>query len=197
MQVLLHRLKLKQRRLQRLIFLTLAATTLWGAILGMVLPGSAPDPKNSAVNPASASKTGRTKADAGTTKTEKTIPEGRLEPTPEEMQLLARTVYGEARGEHFNGQVAVAAVVLNRIEDPHFPDDVAGVIFEPDAFTAVSDGQFWLEPDREAYRAVDTALKGTDPTCGAVYYYNPATATSPWIYTRRVIKQIGRHRFAG
>ena len=122
--------------------------------------------------------------------------EFRYQPTGEEIDLLARAVYSEARGEQFQGQVAVAAVIINRIEDPDFPDDVAGVIFEPYAFTAVSDGQFWLEPDENAYRAVEEALEGADPSQGALYYYNPVTATSYWIFTRQTIIQIGRHLFA-
>ncbi len=120
----------------------------------------------------------------------------RYHPDDEEMELLARAVYSEARGEQFEGQVAVAAVILNRIEDPAFPDDVAGVIFQPQAFTAVSDGQFWLEPDDTAYRAVEEALNGEDPTGRALYYYNPATATSWWIFTRPTLTRIGRHVFA-
>ncbi len=121
----------------------------------------------------------------------------RHQPNDKELQLLARTVYSEARGEQFDGQVAVAAVVLNRMDDPEFPDDVAGVIFQPQAFSAVSDGQFWLEPDQTAYRAVEEALEGKDPSLGALYYYNPATATSWWIFTRPTITRIGRHLFAG
>lgn len=201
MLVLLRRLVLGQHHWRRLVSLVLVSATLWGSVLGMVLPGTALDstPAGTAGKKAKTeTETGAGPPTGANGKTEETPAglEKRLEPTVEEVQLLARTVYSEARGEHFTGQVAVAAVVLNRVEDPHFPDDVTGVIFEPDAFTAVSDGQFWLEPDREAYRAVESALEGTDPTCGAVYYYNPATATSPWIYGRRVIKQIGRHRFA-
>jgi spore germination cell wall hydrolase CwlJ-like protein len=121
----------------------------------------------------------------------------RYQPSDEELTLLARAVYSEARGEQFNGQVAVAAVILNRMEDPQFPDDVAGVIFQPQAFTAVSDGQFWMEPDQTAYQAVEEALDGNDPSSGALYYYNPVTATSWWIFTRPTITRIGRHLFAG
>jgi N-acetylmuramoyl-L-alanine amidase len=121
----------------------------------------------------------------------------RHQPSEEEIELLARAVYSEARGEQFNGQVAVAAVILNRMEDPEFPDDVAGVIFQPQAFTAVSDGQFWYEPDQTAYQAVEEALEGNDPSLGALYYYNPATATSWWIFSRPTITRIGRHLFAG
>lgn len=111
-------------------------------------------------------------------------------------ELLAHLVFGEARGEPFVGQVAVAAVVLNRLESPQFPDTVEEVIFEPDAFAAVADGQFYLQPDRKAYLAVEAALAGEDPTGGALYYWNPRTATSRWVWSRPVIKVIGRHVFA-
>lgn len=116
--------------------------------------------------------------------------------TNHEMDLLARTVYSEARGEPFQGQVAVAAVVLNRVRHPEFPNTINGVIFEPWAFTAVNDGQFWLTPNETAYAAVREALKGSDPSNGAIFYYNPVTATNQWIRTRPVITQIGRHVFA-
>ncbi|ADG06625.1 spore cortex-lytic enzyme [Kyrpidia tusciae] len=112
-----------------------------------------------------------------------------------DIDLLTRVVYGEARGEPYTGQVAVAAVVLNRLEDPRFPHTIPGVIFQPGAFTAVSDGQIWLTPDSEARKAVLDAIRGWDPTGGAIYYFNPATATSRWIWSRPQIKQIGRHIF--
>ncbi len=112
-----------------------------------------------------------------------------------DLHLLAKAVYGEARGEPFEGQVAVAAVILNRVRSPLFPNTIAGVIFEPLAFTAVADGQFYLTPNDEAYRAAQLALDGWDPTGGALYYFNPATATSPWIWSRPYITTIGKHRF--
>lgn len=112
-----------------------------------------------------------------------------------DLKLLARTVYGEARGEPYEGQVAVAAVILNRLENPAFPDTVAGVIFQPRAFTAVDDGQIWLEPNETAYKAVHDAINGWDPSSGAVYYFNPITATSAWIWSRPQIKRIGKHIF--
>ncbi len=112
-----------------------------------------------------------------------------------DLHLLAKAVYSEARGEPFEGQVAVAAVILNRVRSPLFPNTIAGVIFEPLAFTAVADGQFYLTPNQEAYRAAQLALDGWDPTGGALYYFNPATATSPWIWSRPYITTIGRHRF--
>jgi len=113
----------------------------------------------------------------------------------EDIKLLARAVHGEARGEPYIGQVAVAAVILNRLENPAFPDTVAGVLFQPRAFTAVDDGQIWLEPNETAYRAVRDAINGWDPTDDAIYYFNPATATSAWIWSRPQIKQIGKHIF--
>jgi len=120
----------------------------------------------------------------------------RLNVTAEEMDLLLRTVYSEARGESFEGQVAVASVVINRVLDDRFPDTIKGVVFQPWAFTAVHDGQFWLDPDPSMRKAVEAALKGWDPSGGAVFYYNPAKVTSYWIYTRQVIGRIGRHFFA-
>jgi len=112
-----------------------------------------------------------------------------------DLDLLARLVYSEARGEPYTGQVAVAAVALNRLFSPQFPNTVRDVIFEPLAFTAVADGQFWLTPDSQAYRAVDDALSGTDPSLGALYYWNPDKATSQWIWSRTIITQIGSHVF--
>lgn len=114
----------------------------------------------------------------------------------EDLGLLARAVYSEARGESYEGQVAVAAVILNRLESPDFPNTIKEIIFEPWAFTAVNDGQFWLTPDETAYKAAQAAINGWDPTNGAVYYYNPANTTNKWIWSRPVTKQIGSHLFA-
>lgn len=114
----------------------------------------------------------------------------------DEMMLLARAVYSEARGEPYEGQVAVAAVIMNRLKSADFPNTIAGVIFQPRAFTAVDDGQFWLEPNATAYAAAYDALRGWDPTRGALYYFNPDTATSKWIWTRPQINKIGKHIFA-
>lgn len=108
---------------------------------------------------------------------------------------MANAVHGEARGEPYEGQVAVAAVILNRVNSASFPNTVSGVIFEPGAFTAVADGQIWLEPNDTAERAVLDAINGWDPTGSALYYFNPDTATSAWIWTRPQIKQIGKHIF--
>src|SRR5690625_2064777 len=112
-----------------------------------------------------------------------------------DIQLMANAVYGEARGEPYEGQVAVAAVILNRVNSPTFPNTVAGVIFEPRAFTAVADGQIWLTPNETATEAVLDAINGWDPSGNATYYFNPDTATSPWIWTRPQIKKIGKHIF--
>jgi len=109
---------------------------------------------------------------------------------------LARLVHGEARGEPFEGKVAIVAVVLNRLRSDKFGNSVNQIIFEPGAFTAVSDGQFWLEPDESSYQAVQAALRGWDPTGGAIYYWNPATATNKWVWSRPIINQIGKHVFA-
>jgi len=112
-----------------------------------------------------------------------------------DIQLMANAVYGEARGEPYEGQVAVAAVILNRVESPTFPNTVSGVIFEPRAFTAVADGQIWLAPNETAREAVLDAINGWDPSGNATYYFNPDTATSGWIWSRPQIKRIGKHIF--
>ncbi len=113
-----------------------------------------------------------------------------------DLYLLAKCVYAEARGESYTGQVAVAAVILNRVESPDFPNTIAGVIYQPWAFTAVNDGQINLEPDQTAYNAARDALNGWDPTYGALYYYNASTATNKWIYSKTTTVVIGNHVFA-
>lgn len=115
--------------------------------------------------------------------------------TEDTIQLLARVIYGEGRGEPYEGQVAIGAVVLNRVEHPQFPDTIEEVVFQRGAFDAVLDGQINLEPDESAVRAAIDALSGTDPTGGAIYYWNPATATSRWIWTVPITTSIGRHVF--
>ncbi|MED0586846.1 spore cortex-lytic enzyme [Bacillus subtilis] len=112
-----------------------------------------------------------------------------------DIRLLAQAVYGEARGEPYEGQVAIAAVILNRLNSPLFPNSVAGVIFEPLAFTAVADGQIYMQPNKTAREAVLDAINGWDPSEEALYYFNPDTATSPWIWGRPQIKRIGKHIF--
>ena len=110
--------------------------------------------------------------------------------------LLARLVHGEARGEPYVGKVAVAAVVLNRVKSPSFPNTIAGVVYQAGAFDAVYDGQINLTPDSDSIRAAKDALNGWDPTGGCLYYYNPSTATNGWIWTRTVQLSIGKHNFA-
>lgn len=115
-----------------------------------------------------------------------------------EQDLLAKAINGEARGEPYEGQVAVGAVVINRTRDSRFPKTIAGVIYQPGAFTAVSDGQINLpiSKDSTAYKAAGDALNGWDPTNGCLYYWNPATATSSWIWSKPVVTRIGKHYFA-
>ena len=110
--------------------------------------------------------------------------------------LLAKCIYAEARGEPYTGQVAVGAVILNRVRSSKFPNTISGVIYQPYAFTCVSDGQINLTPDATAKKAAQDALNGWDPTGGCLYYYNPATATSSWIWSRTVMLSIGKHNFA-
>ena len=112
------------------------------------------------------------------------------------MYLLARCVYAEARGEPYSGMVAVAAVVLNRVKSPDFPNTIAGVIYQPWAFTSVNDGQINLTPNQTAISAAQDAMNGWDPSYGCLFFYNPATAQSQWIYSRKVVTTIGSHRFA-
>ncbi|MBQ5810775.1 MAG: spore cortex-lytic enzyme [Clostridia bacterium] len=109
--------------------------------------------------------------------------------------LLARLISAEARGEPYSGQVAVGAVVLNRVEHPSFPDSISGVIYQNGAFTCLTDGQFYKPVAESAYSAARDALNGSDPSGGAIYYFNPATATSKWIWSRPHITTIGKHRF--
>ena len=113
-----------------------------------------------------------------------------------DLYLLAKCIHAEARGESYTGQVAVGAVILNRVESPNFPNTISGVIYQPWAFTAVNDGQINLEPNQTAYNAAKDALNGWDPTYGCLYYYNPRTATSKWIWSRKTVVTIGKHVFA-
>ncbi len=114
-----------------------------------------------------------------------------------DLQLIARAVNGEARGEPYEGQVAVAAVILNRVKHSSFPNSISGVIYQPGAFTAVSDGQINvpIASNSTVYKACQDAMNGWDPTGGAIYYFNPNTATNAWIWSRTFIRQIGKHRF--
>lgn len=111
------------------------------------------------------------------------------------LNLLARVIYGEARGEPYNGQVAVGAVVLNRVKSSSFPNTISGVIYQSGAFDAVKDGQINLTPNSTAKKAAQDALNGWDPSLGAIYYFNPRTATNKWIWSRPMTITIGRHRF--
>jgi N-acetylmuramoyl-L-alanine amidase len=112
------------------------------------------------------------------------------------VSLLAHLIHGESRGEPYNGQVAVGAVIMNRIKDSRFPKTIAGVIYQPGAFDAVADGQINLEPSASSIKAAKDAINGWDPTSGCIYYYNPVTATNKWIWSRPIIIQIGKHNFA-
>lgn len=116
-------------------------------------------------------------------------------PNQASIDLLARVINGEARGEPYEGQVAVGAVVLNRVDHPSFPNSISGVIYQKGAFTAVDDGQINAEMYASSHRAARDALNGWDPTGGAIYYYNPRTATNQWIRTREIICTIGKHVF--
>ena len=111
------------------------------------------------------------------------------------VNLLARLIYGEARGEPYTGQVAVGAVVMNRVKSSSFPNTIAGVIYQSGAFDAVRDGQINLTPDSTAKKAAQDAINGWDPSYGAIYYFNPSTATNKWIWSRPMTVTIGRHRF--
>ena len=113
-----------------------------------------------------------------------------------DLYLLARTIHAEGRGEPYTGQVAIGAVIMNRIRHPSFPNTVSGVVYQKHAFTAVSDGQINLTPNETAMKAARDAMNGWDPTGGAIYYYNPAIATSSWIFSRQTIATIGKHVFA-
>ncbi|MBQ9709031.1 MAG: spore cortex-lytic enzyme [Clostridia bacterium] len=113
-----------------------------------------------------------------------------------DVYLLARLIHSEARGETYTGQVAVGAVVLNRVKSSSFPNTISGVVYQRNAFTAVADGQINLEPNATAVRAAKDAMNGWDPSYGSLYYYNPAIATSKWILTRKVVVTIGNHVFA-
>lgn len=112
-----------------------------------------------------------------------------------DLNLLARLIYAESRGEPYTGQVAVGAVVLNRVKNPNFPNTIAGVIYQSGAFSVVNDGQINLTPNETAKKAAQDALNGWDPSYGSIYYFNPNTATSAWIWSRPMTVQIGNHRF--
>ena len=114
-----------------------------------------------------------------------------------DIQLMARAINGEARGEPYEGQVAVGAVIMNRVKDSKFPNTIVGVIYQSGAFTAVADGQINapIAEDSTVYKAAQDAMNGWDPTGGCLYYFNPDTATNKWIWSRPYVKTIGKHRF--
>lgn len=114
-----------------------------------------------------------------------------------DIQLMARAINGEARGEPYEGQVAVGAVILNRVKSSKFPNTISGVIYQPGAFTAVADGQINqpIAENSTVYKAAQDAKNGWDPTGGCIYYFNPSTATNKWIWSRPLVKTIGKHRF--
>jgi len=113
-----------------------------------------------------------------------------------DLYLMAKAIYAEGRGESYTGQVAIGAVIMNRLRSPQFPNTISGVIYQKGAFTAVADGQINLEPNQTAYDAARDAMNGWDPTYGALYYYNPAKSTSAWIFSRPTVTVIGKHVFA-
>lgn len=116
--------------------------------------------------------------------------------TSSDLYLMAKAIYAEGRGESYTGQVAIGAVIMNRVRSSSFPNTIAGVIYQKGAFTAVADGQINLEPNQTAYDAARDAMNGWDPTYGCLYYYNPAVATSAWIFNRKTVTVIGKHVFA-
>ena len=123
------------------------------------------------------------------------ISSGSTSTNSNDLNLLSRLIYGESRGEPYAGQVAVGAVVLNRVKSSSFPNTIAGVIYQSGAFDVVKDGQINLTPDSTAKKAAQDALNGWDPSYGAIYYFNPSTATNKWIWSRPMTVTIGRHRF--
>lgn len=116
--------------------------------------------------------------------------------TNNNLNLLARAISGEARGEPYEGQVAVGAVILNRVDNSSFPNTIAGVVYQSGALDSVADGQINMEPTTTAIKAARDAINGWDPSGGAIYFFNPATSTSKWIWSRTIIKTIGKHHFA-
>ena len=123
------------------------------------------------------------------------LPTGQISSWTNDLNLLARVINGEARGEPYTGMVAVGAVVLNRVRSSSFPNTISGVIYQPGAFTAVTDGQFNVAVTQQSRNAARDAMNGWDPSGGALYYYNPATATNSWIWSRPVLTRIGNHVF--
>ncbi|AIQ59160.1 spore cortex-lytic enzyme [Paenibacillus borealis] len=153
------------------------------------------EPKTSTAQKDTSSGTAAKKNDTANTNTAELSSGNTMGLSENDLKIMANAVYGESRGEPFEGQVAVAAVILNRVKSPSFPNTPSGVIFQPGAFTAVADGQIYLEPNEQARKAVQQALNGWDPSGGCLYYFNPKTATSKWIWSRPQVKTIGEHIF--
>lgn len=153
------------------------------------------EPKTSTAKKDTSSGTAAKKNDTAKTNTAELSSGNTMGLSENDLKIMANAVYGESRGEPFEGQVAVAAVILNRVKSPSFPNTPSGVIFQPGAFTAVADGQIYLEPNEQARKAVQQALNGWDPSGGCLYYFNPKTATSKWIWSRPQVKTIGEHIF--
>ncbi|MOA09012.1 Spore cortex-lytic enzyme precursor [compost metagenome] len=171
------------------------ATKDWKPGLETSVPGevgSAPPAQKETAQTGTETRTG---TETAKKESEELAPSSAMGLSDNDLRIMANAVYGEARGEPFEGQVAVAAVILNRVKSPSFPNTASGVIFQPGAFTAVADGQIWLEPNENARKAVQQALNGWDPSGGCLYYFNPETATSKWIWTRPQVKTIGKHIF--
>ncbi len=168
------------------------ATTAWKPGMELANQGAGQADQGKAKAGNETAQTGKDKPKAETTELS---PSNGMGLSENDLKIMANAVYGESRGEPFEGQVAVAAVILNRVKSPSFPNTTSGVIFQPGAFTAVADGQIWLEPNENARKAVQQALNGWDPSGGCLYYFNPETATSKWIWTRSQVKTIGKHIF--
>lgn len=157
---------------------------------------SGPQDPNPVTNDATAANNGTTWNPAANVKT---APAKASQPKPDskvDIYLLARVIYAESRGEPFEGQVAVGAVLMNRLRDSRFPKSLSQIIFKRGEFCTVRDGQIWKNPNQEALKAARLAAAGWDPTGGAVYFYNPAKTTSRWIWSRPVVNRIGNHVFA-
>lgn len=138
------------------------------------------------------------KTDQSSTSTEKMTDQSSTYQASDMVDLLARLINGEARGEPYKGQVAVGAVVMNRVKSSEFPDTIAGVIYQKNQFSCVTDGQFdkAIDPASTVYKAAKEAINGADPTSGCIFFYNPKTSKSSWMYTRKTVITIGNHVFA-
>ncbi len=136
--------------------------------------------------------------DQSSTSTKKNTDQSSIDNSGDMVDLLARLINGEARGEPYKGQVAVGAVVMNRVKSSEFPDTISGVIYQKGQFSCVTDGQFnkAIDEDSTVYKAAQEAINGSDPTNGCIFFYNPKTSKSKWLYTRTTVITIGSHRFA-